>query len=417
MPCPGYIFLGHIAGVVNYLWTSCAIIYFILLYNKIIEYRSYHLGINILLLLFGILIGSLQESFTIGISGALFVYYCWNLSKFKGGVMWLIVGLWIGTCIVVLAPGNFVRLNSYNEIELFSRLIKHARFFVHIFCDSKLLLIFLLFTIVLYFTNRSFIKLFLKKNWFYLLSMLFNIIIMTVIYTDKRQLTSVELFSMILLIKLIYSLSSDICESKYIMINSVIFLILLLLYIPIYKDREINYNKFEEIHRTQPINGVIIDKDIINYTKYIRNRITYNYTIYLLNDFNGNLCKEGLSLLKTNGENINYITSVIPISPNEISSQFDNSQGNSTKYIYDKNNKAYYFRFPKDTVIENIFMTAKPKSFLRKIKLSITKETYDEINIFNNIAQFEYLGYNYYAFFNIEDLEIHDFDIKYKDIK
>lgn len=411
MPEPGFILLGHIAMVVNYLWTSCAIVYFILLYNKIKDAKNYNLGINITLLLTGLIIGSLQESFTIGVSGALFFYYCFNLKKFKGSVAWLVIGFWIGTCIVTLAPGNFVRLGLSTEGERFSGLIKYVTQFGYLIIDSKLLLISLIASVIFYFKDKSSFIIFLRKNYFYYLAILFNGLIVTIVYMGKRQLTCIELFSMILIIKMLYSYYFKFIENKSTIINIVISAVLVLLYFPIYKDREINYIRYENLHKKEPKNGVIVDKDFVEKARYIKERkITYNYNIYSTEDFT-TFILNGISLMKSKGENINLITAILPISPDEIESKFGN---NNAKYIYDKENLAYYFRCSKDNTIDNIYYLGESTTMLGKIRNKLFSIGLSRINITERIIKFQTADYNYYVYYD-QGHKIHDFEIEYKD--
>lgn len=118
MPCPGMIWLGSIAMCINYLWCACAITYFIIIYKAIAENkRTYSVVTKIIFFFWGLFVGSLQESFSLGVSAALFFYYCFNIKKFSGAVPYLIVGFWIGTSIVTFAPGNFVRMGKVNDVE------------------------------------------------------------------------------------------------------------------------------------------------------------------------------------------------------------------------------------------------------------------------------------------------------------
>lgn len=410
MPEPGYIFLGHIAAVTNYLWTACAIVYFIILYNKIKDAKNYNLGINITLLLTGLIIGSLQESFTIGISSALFFYYCFNLKKLRCSVAWLVIGFWIGTCIVTLAPGNFVRLSEEVEINRFSGLIKYVNQLAHLIFDSKLLLICLIVSVIYYFKKKSSFILFLRKNYFYYLAILFNGLIITVVYMGRRQLSCIELFSMILIIKMVYSYFFNFIENKGTIINIIISAVLVLLYFPIYKDREINYIRYENLHKKEPNNGVIVDKDFIEKARYIKERkITYNYNIYATEEF-GTFLLNGTSLMKSKGGDINYITAISPTSPNEIESKFSD---NNAKYIYDKDNLAYYFRCPKDKYIDKIYFLAEPATKLGRIRNKLFNREVNKISISNNLNKFQTSDYNYYVY-NDEGHKINDFEIEYK---
>lgn len=374
MPVPGNIFLGHIAMVTNYLWTACAIIYFVLLYNKINKNKiNYNATINILLFITGLIIGSLQESFTIGISGALFLYYCFHIKELRGSIAWLVIGFWIGTCIVTLAPGNFERLTVVSSNNRFAGLLKYMSQFAHLIFDTKLLLSYLLVSIILYFKNKEFLTTFSKKNNFYLIVILLNSIVAIIIYAGKRQLTCIELFSLILWIKLIYSFFFVFCENKSRTINIIISLALMLLYIPIYQDRQINYEDVKELQNMKSQNGIFIHKNISNYIENISNhKITFNYAPYtLLEECTNNWLIEGLSLIKSNGKNKNYITAILPTSEENIHTQFDKK----SNYVYDKKNNVYYFRCPIEKSIEKIYMYNEPKKLLGKIRNSLLNIT------------------------------------------
>lgn len=407
MPNPGEIFLAHIAFVINYLWVSCAIVHFILLYNKIKNNKKYNIGINILLLFTGLIIGSLQESFTIGISGALFIYYCYNFRKFRGSVTWLVIGFWIGTSIVTLAPGNFTRLEGYIDENRFSGLIKYINSLAHLIFDLKLLLIYLIISIILYFKDKPFIINFTRKNHFYLLGIFFNGIIITMVYTGTRQLTCIELFSMILLIKIIYSYSFNLIEKKGIIINMVISLFLISIYIPIYKDRNINHTRYENLHKKEPNNGTIVDKDFLEKGRYLKKRtFIFNYIYYYFNnDF------IGLSIYKTNGKNPKAITAILPITQEEIEKKFDNN--NNVEYIYDKKNLAYYLRCPKDKSIDKLYFLAESTTTLGKIRNKLFNEGLNRIKVLSPINTFHTSDYKYFTIYD-PGFKVHDFEIIYK---
>lgn len=411
MPEPGSIFLGIIAFTTNYLWTSCAIVYFILLYNKINKDAiHYNTILNILLLIAGIITGSLQESFTIGMSGALFLYYCFNIKRFKGSVAWLVTGFWIGTCIVTFAPGNFVRLAGSAEKERFIGLIKYFNQFAHLIYDSKLLIICILLFIILFFKDKDFITKFFKRNLLYVIAILLNGMIITIVYTGKRQLTCIELFSMILLIKIIYSYFFIFCNDKSRIINIAIGIFLILLYIPIYKDRQINYEECTKLQNMEPKNGVIVNRHLIDHATYIKDKkLTANYKAYSLEYLSRNL-NQSLSLIKSSGKDMNYITAILPQAPEEIAAQFNNK----SNCIYNKKYKAYYFRCPKKQSIKDIYIISKPTTFLGKTRNSLFNKEFNKTNILGNTFYFQYSDYNYYAFINIEDFAIHNFEVEYK---
>lgn len=413
MPTPGHIFLGHIAFVTNYLWTSCAITYFIILYNKINKNESsYNTKVNVLLFITGIIVGSLQESFTIGISGALFIYYCFHIKEFKGSIAWLVIGFWIGTCIVTFAPGNFARLTEHNTNQDFTELQKYVNQFAHLILSTKLLPSYIIVSIILYFKNKEFITNFLKKNKLYLIAILLNSLIITIVYTGARQLTCIELFALILWVKLIYSYFFVFCNNKSRAINILISIILILLYIPIYRNRQLSYKDVIELQNEKPINSIIISKSLNNYINHVtNNQITWNYTSYdILVGVNSVFDINGLSLIKSNGKNKNYITTVLPTAPENIHAQFRNS----SNYVYDKENNIYYIRFPKGKSIKKLYMYSKPSKLLNKMRNILFNIDYNKTDISYRTTYFKYSDYTYHVFYNFNNLKIRDFEIEYE---
>lgn len=396
MPNPEGIFLGHIAMTINYLWSSCAVIYFLLLYNKIKD-KKYNIGINIIFLFIGIIIGSLQESFTIGISGALFFYYVLHIREFRNSPAWLVAGFWLGTCIVTLAPGNFERLqNDYlihtQKTELIG-LIKYATHFAHLLFDSQILPICIIISVIAYIKNKEFTKKFIQKNYLYYLSILFNGVIVTIVYQGGRQLTCIELFSMIILIKLIYSYATESIKQKSKIINIALSAILILMYIPNIQNRKLYSTIHTNLQNKEPHNGIIIDKDFIEKNRNAEEGTFTSKYVNVIN-YNESFNKKGLSLWKTNGKNLNAITAILPTSPEAIQQKF--SADNQSMSIYDQENNCYYFRCPQDKIIDNVYFIAQPTTILGKIRNKLFNKGFNKISRDNCIGYFQYAGYNYY---------------------
>lgn len=395
IPEPRYTLLGHIAATINYLWTSCAVIYFLLLYNRIKD-KKYNIGINIMLLFIGIIIGSLQESFTIGISGALFFYYVLHIREFRNSPAWLVAGFWLGTCIVTLAPGNFERMyltNIDTQKNGLIGLIKYASQFAHLLFDSKILLICIIISVISYIKNKKFTKRFIQKNYFYYLSILLNGVIVTIVYTGARQLTCIELFSMIILIKLIYSYATESITQKSKIINIALSAILIFMYIPIIQNRKLYSTIHTNLQNKEPHNGIIIDKDFIEKSRDAAER-TFTSKYVNVFDYNEFFIKKGLSLWKTNGKNPNAITAILPISPETIQQKFWNDK--QSMYIYDQENSCYYFRCPQDKVINNVYLIAQPTTILGKIRNTLFNKGFNKIFRGNYLGYFQYADYNYY---------------------
>lgn len=311
MPCPGMILLGSIAMCVNYLWVSCATVYFFIFYLKIKDATKYYskigrLGIFITALLYG----SLQESFTLGISAALFLYYCFHIKEYKSSVVWLTLGLWIGCAIVTFAPGNFVRLSEANNSQIQFFLIKSLSNFLLAILHAKIFLIMLLLSVVVMYRNFSDFRIFVQNNIKSYIVILVCFLVAFVSYSGDRQLTCIELCSLLLIMKLYHSFYSQYFSkySKYISVS--LSFILLLVYLPIYTYRNIAWNVLEKLHRVEVVEKAIVCPEYFNaIRKFQTGIISSNYT-YLI-DYSEKWMYEGLSCYKSDGKNTDLVTAIL----------------------------------------------------------------------------------------------------------
>ena len=111
LPLTATLLYGTVAMTINYMWSAAIYTFFLSIYMHIKEDGvDYSWWKNVLLLIFGLICGSWQESFCIGIAGALCIYHLINIRKLTPSLFCLIVGFGIGAAVLVFAPGNFVRL-------------------------------------------------------------------------------------------------------------------------------------------------------------------------------------------------------------------------------------------------------------------------------------------------------------------
>lgn len=115
LPQVGITILGNISHSINYLWSAVASLFFLVIFHNIVDKnKKYN---SILLFVYGLVCGALQESFSIPIAGALFLYYCFNTKQIKKDIAYLVVGYFVGACFLIFAPANFVRLSEANAIS------------------------------------------------------------------------------------------------------------------------------------------------------------------------------------------------------------------------------------------------------------------------------------------------------------
>lgn len=409
MPYPGQIFWGSIAMSVNYLWTSCAIIYYIILYENIKKHEvKYNVFENIMLFIGAMLLGSLQESFTIGLSGALFLYYCFHLKEFRGTVVYIVTGFWIGTAIVVLAPGNFVRLEEVNNASNVSVLMSSLSNFARLFVDTKLLIVWLLLYCVLLVKDKLRFYDFYKENFIFIWSIILNASIVLISYSGERQLTCIELFSLILIVKLLFYLFESHWKEMGYIYCILASLICLLVYYPIYNYRKLAYDAYQELENSDVVNHTIVNRSYIDTYRRSRSNMLFSRYTYLP-DFEDWVYR-GFSLLKSDGKDANYVTAIIPDKQESIVEQFCKSKDKNGIY-YDSDFKYYLFRMHIDTPLNRVEISSEPLTTLGNIRAMMLgrRDSY-EIDITKDIRFFDYGGYRYYIYY-FTDYKVFNFNV------
>lgn len=245
IPRIGFTILGNIACGVNYLWVGVASVAFILLHQKVADAKL-STGANIGLVVIGVLIGSLQESFSIPISGALFLYYCFNLKKFKGSVVWLVCGYWLGSIALIIAPGNFIRLQK--EVSTESIIIVSIRRFLAIFKDCWLLIVAVISHIVFLCKSRINVRQFVSQNILLYMMLLIGLAFTIIIaYTGEHQLFFIGWLVILIMLKLLYAYW---CSAN-VKIQQIVIVLILLCMIPMcgytYKCRLKDYILYEQL--------------------------------------------------------------------------------------------------------------------------------------------------------------------------
>lgn len=400
MPYPGQIFFGSIAMSINYLWTSCAIIYYIIFYEKVKRHEvEYNIVGNIILFIGSLLVGSLQESFTIGLSGALFLYYCFHLKEFRGTVACMVTAFWIGTAIVVLAPGNFVRLEEVNNVSSVPLLMSSLSNLARLFVDTKLLIIWLVLCCVLFLKTNLRSCEFYKENFILIWSIILNASVVLISYSGERQLTCIELFSLILIVKfLFYAFESNLNKRGYIYCI-LISLICLLVYFPIYNYRKQAFNAYNELTNSDVVNNAIINRSYIDAYRRSKSNMLFSRYTYLI-DFEDWVFR-GFSLLKSDGKDVNYVTAIIPDKQENIVEQFCKGKDENGIY-YDSDFKYYLFRKPINELLNQVEISTEPLTFMGIIRAKMLgySNCYN-IDVTNGLRYFDCYGYRYYIYYEL----------------
>ena len=202
LPCPVDLFL-LMSGALNYTWSAVLCLAFLLVYNKVRQMERVNWGVAFLLFLLGVISGWTHESLVIGISGALFIIYCvqYNKRKPKSPEIALVAGFWLGTLLLCLSPAARGRASfDHPSIwETFLLIIGELRaFYVLLF-----LLVYTFFREKRNNNNHTLRKFFYDNQLYFYVILIELVFSLVIGFRNVRQLFGIELFSVVILIKLI----------------------------------------------------------------------------------------------------------------------------------------------------------------------------------------------------------------------
>ena len=110
----------------NYLWPCVLSMLVLLLWQRISDGRVPPRW-NWAVALAAFVAGWSNEAFAVGLAGGTFIYYWLNFRRLPRQIIWLVIPLWIGTAILVLAQGNLIRFFGQNGEDV---LQLHVRIFI-----------------------------------------------------------------------------------------------------------------------------------------------------------------------------------------------------------------------------------------------------------------------------------------------
>ena len=195
--------LFWIAGSPTYMWANTLSFIFVLLYLK---YKDENFGTKEKVGLFVLSFLAASEFITgASISGALAVYYAFNIKKLKGNTIPFVVGFVLGSVFLLFAPGNFRRAawdsESASILDLRYLLLHPAQEIT----KYKALWLFLVVLVWGWIKNKTVAKEWVKNNAFLLLSLGWSVIACSIVFRPiKRALFFTETLSIILFLRFLY---------------------------------------------------------------------------------------------------------------------------------------------------------------------------------------------------------------------
>jgi len=188
----------------NYLWPSLATLTVLVLLRRATTGRwRPHPLTAVAVGLLGFLTGWSNEAFAFPLSGATAIYFALNLKKFGHAARSVVIPLWIGSTVMLLSPGNWIRAAQATET---------IGSFMTVLMELKILWILALTAAICAAVRPRRLKQFIADNSVTATALALAIGMGVIAHTAARAFTAVELFAAILLMRaaarLIHGLNS-----------------------------------------------------------------------------------------------------------------------------------------------------------------------------------------------------------------
>lgn len=303
IPHKGYTFMGNISLSVNYLWSSVAMLSFLLLYERMSTGRKSPC-IVVLSSVYAFLVGSLQESFSICISGALLLTMLIRYRTLSMAMKTLSVNYVCGTLICVCSPANFGRAADIGGFGL------HYQVFLGLLSSPLFVLMLCVFTVLV---AKGIFTTIIERYLLLFLAIAVNLLfIVFVAYNGRHQLTSLNVLLFVLLFRLWKEYGN--CLGIYMKIATIgLIMTAIVSYYPVLQVRKKYYDSYSLIleRARNNRNGIVDGSEFEDYTKRIKsNRIfECNYVMtFTFQDWD--FYEHSLSVYLTRGRNNRLIETI-----------------------------------------------------------------------------------------------------------
>lgn len=278
IPVPGETLLWS-AGSLNYLWSVFFVVVFLCFMKNTATWMNKPWIIPFLFVI-GVFCGWTHEGLSAGVSGALFVYYCLNYRNFKGKIVPLVLGFWLGTAFVLFAPSIWNRAQgALEEKTVIEMLVVRFRFLMY----TKIFPALVVTIGYCYFKNKPLLIKFVNRYSFLFLIVLFEFLFGCMIGLQSiRQVFFIEFFSALLLGRIIFNCLSD----KSVFYKKLFFIMGGVLWIADYsfalKACEKNYHIYQNIfdtaeHSDNSIIPTTYNRKATYFTTHDENRFVHAY--------------------------------------------------------------------------------------------------------------------------------------------
>lgn len=419
LPQIGSTFYGDCAWTCNYMYSAAIYTFFLAIYYHIgTDHIQYPIWKNVLLLFFGIICGSWQESFSIGIGAALLLIHGYELYQGKGikkrlSLFLLVLGFGIGACIGIFAPGNFCRFGitgGFNKTSL--SLLTMATNILLLFKDYPILFLLCLLLVIASIKdkqNRTPWQ-FIKQQKLLLIAIAVGILFsIFVTNSGGRQYTMIILFSVFIILSFLQQYAHTLMVKYKTFIRIICTMLCLCLYCPsLYYTHLLHkaeYTLFSQM-REHPSSEAIdtdferIDRCVIGASPIRHYMNAYQTT----NDIYDNVYfTRKLSAWISKGKTDTICTLLLPESKEEIIAHCKSEQQVGDSIYYAENMKYYILRLPDSIDKEKycIRFQIEPNTLFLKLKYKLLRDKCYTIPLqvpTVEIRSFSNSGYSYYIF-------------------
>lgn len=422
VPVIGRTFLGHISFVLNYLWVSTIFVWTYLFISSNINKSNIWISISFFFL--ALIVGCLQESFSIPVSAFLFFYSILNYKKLNLANKIVIIGFFIGTAICVLAPGNFARMSvDYLTSSDAKGIHKWIGNFISIVKTVPVFDIFVVLNVLLIlFKRNEYLNFICQYKYVYLMICVSLFFPVFVAFTASHQFCFMSLLIVYLIVEMTKYFDFLSTRVKKGIWCCVLMSILLVIYIPSYFYRQEVCTAWNEMIESakNTHDGYVRADNLYSLTHRLGGTIYEDFTNFSYAQLHLDCCKhdEIISAYATAGKDLNHVKTIIPASPSYIRHLFDSGKNSTPVVTYDKKSDCYYVRVKKgqenSTEITYQYEMTPYMKLVSLLKSSFSSDiipTYSS-SIEKDVRYITDNSYNYYIY---QNKHYSSFDVVSKD--
>lgn len=342
LPCSGVVLLSLVAFSTNYLFSAVAFLALLWLFSN--TRKSLSTPWLALVGVLSVIVGSLHESYTIPLTGALAMYLLVHRRN-ASPLQWVIfIGVAVGCIIEVVAPGNFSHLQQGGGFELESLRHKFSALI-----DALVTTPIVLLPLTLLQKKQS-LRAFLQDNLIFYVAIVISLLLASISFTSVRQLYCPCIYSIIILLRWAKSLSVLSCAPFRRAMSLAVSLTLvgvLAIALSLRNNTYVRYSEaLAEVQRLSLTGGTIatVDASDCNYnqagTSWWRRFAIYQYdddpiSGDYLKIFADSYTKQGLSRLYWDDAKGNHIKVFLPYPFATIRAKLQSIDESSIKVIND----------------------------------------------------------------------------------